>query len=104
MSTATMSVMWFYRKVRQVGEGTLGRHGRYLPTVAWLFNTKLDQFTVNSRRSPKRVGHAHWGEDLPGVGAHLGPPGAIFTAPASTAGNPCDATGSRSPASPAPWH
>src|ERR1700730_1856577 len=39
MSTATMSVMWFCRKVRQVGEGYLGRHGMYLPTVAWLTST-----------------------------------------------------------------
>jgi hypothetical protein len=31
-----MSVMWFCRKARQVGEGTFGRHGMYLPTVAWL--------------------------------------------------------------------
>src|SRR6266568_2783741 len=36
MSIAAMSVRWLCRKLRQVGEGTLGRHGRYLPTVAWL--------------------------------------------------------------------
>ena len=35
-SPAAMSVSWLCRKLRQVGEGTLGRHGRYLPTVAWL--------------------------------------------------------------------
>src|SRR6185295_9698794 len=27
------------RKLRQVGEGTLGRRGRYFPTVAWLTST-----------------------------------------------------------------
>ena len=36
MSTATVSPMWLRRKLRQVGEGTAGRHGMYLPTVAWL--------------------------------------------------------------------
>jgi hypothetical protein len=36
MSIAAMSVRWLCRKLRQVGEGTLGRHGMYLPTVAWL--------------------------------------------------------------------
>src|ERR1700736_3997098 len=36
MSIAAMSVRWFCRKLRQVGEGSLGRHGMYLPTVAWL--------------------------------------------------------------------
>src|ERR1700733_10172526 len=35
MSIAAMSVRWLCRKLRQVGEGTLGRHGMYLPTVAW---------------------------------------------------------------------
>ena len=28
--------MWLRRKLRQVREGALGRHGMYLPTVAWL--------------------------------------------------------------------
>ena len=37
------------------------------------FNTKLEQFTVNSRRSPKRVGHAHLADQITGLGAHLGP-------------------------------
>jgi hypothetical protein len=36
MSIAAMSVKWLCRKLRQVGEGTLGRHGMYRPTVAWL--------------------------------------------------------------------
>src|ERR1019366_3212628 len=36
MSIAAMSVRWLCRKLRQVGDGTLGRHGRYLPTVVWL--------------------------------------------------------------------
>jgi hypothetical protein len=30
MSIAAMSVRWLCRKLRQVGEGTLGRHGMYL--------------------------------------------------------------------------
>jgi hypothetical protein len=36
MSIAAMSGRWLRRKLRQVGEGTLGRHGIYRPTVAWL--------------------------------------------------------------------
>ena len=36
MSTAAMTVIWFRRKLRQVGEGALGRRGKCLPTVAWL--------------------------------------------------------------------
>ena len=36
MSIAAMSGRWLCRKLRQVGEGTLGRHGMYRPTVAWL--------------------------------------------------------------------
>ena len=34
MSIASVSVTWLCRKLRQVGEGVLGRRGRYLPTVA----------------------------------------------------------------------
>jgi class 3 adenylate cyclase len=34
ISTATMTVIWFRKKLRQVGEGVFGRRGRYLPTVA----------------------------------------------------------------------
>jgi hypothetical protein len=34
MSIDAMSVRWLSRKLRQGGEGTLGRHGSYLPTVA----------------------------------------------------------------------
>src|SRR5215831_13257053 len=36
MSIAARSGRWLRRKLRQVGEGTLGRHGIHLPTVAWL--------------------------------------------------------------------
>src|SRR5258707_3124910 len=36
MSIAERSGRWLRRKLRQVGEGTLGRHGIHLPTVAWL--------------------------------------------------------------------
>jgi hypothetical protein len=31
-----MTVIWFRKKLRQVGEGAFGRRGRYLPTVARL--------------------------------------------------------------------
>src|ERR1700730_1359946 len=57
MSTATMSVMWFCRKVRQVGEGTLGRHGRYLPTVAWL--TSIPSLSSSHRAAAQRLGPSH---------------------------------------------
>src|SRR3982074_1133292 len=36
MSIAARSGRWLRRELRQVGEGTLGRHGIHLPTVAWL--------------------------------------------------------------------
>src|SRR6266436_2110851 len=36
MSIAAMSGRWLRRKLRQVGEGTLGRRGIHRPTVAWL--------------------------------------------------------------------
>jgi hypothetical protein len=36
MSIAAMSGRWLRRKLRQVGEGTLGRQGIQRPTVAWL--------------------------------------------------------------------
>jgi hypothetical protein len=36
MSIAAMSGRWSRRKVRQFGEGTLGRQGIHRPTVAWL--------------------------------------------------------------------
>jgi hypothetical protein len=32
---ATMTVIWFRKKLLQVGEGAFGRRRRYLPTVAW---------------------------------------------------------------------
>ena len=58
MSIAAMSVRWLCRKLRQVGEGTLGRHGRYLPTVAWLtLDAELKQFCPQGaglwRREPR---------------------------------------------------
>jgi hypothetical protein len=34
LRSSAMSVMWVRRKLRQVGEGSFGRHGMYLPTVA----------------------------------------------------------------------
>jgi hypothetical protein len=34
--SADRSCCWFTAGDLQVGEGTLGRRGRYLPTVAWL--------------------------------------------------------------------
>jgi len=36
MSIAAMAGRWLRRKLRQVGEGTLGRQGIQRPTVAWL--------------------------------------------------------------------
>jgi hypothetical protein len=35
-ATAAIAVIWFRRKLRQVGEGALRRRARCLPTVAWL--------------------------------------------------------------------
>ena len=47
-----MSVMWSCRNERQVGEGTLGRHGMCLPTVALAdVNSDLEQFAVDAGRA-----------------------------------------------------
>src|ERR1700730_11909745 len=69
------------------------------------FNTKLEQFTVNSRPPPKAGWQCSLGGSDHGYRSSpwAGPRSVILIATASTAGNPCDATGSQSPASPAPW-
>ena len=36
-----MSVRWLCRKLRQVGEGTLGRHGMYLPQASLAHVTRV---------------------------------------------------------------
>ena len=68
--------------LRQVGEGTLGRHGRYLPTVGLA--------DLDAAGWPGSSG----GSDHESR-AHLGavPDGVIATA--SRAGSLCDATGPR---------
>src|SRR6185295_13511627 len=76
MSIAAMSVTWLCRKLRQVGEGALGRHRRYLPTVAW-----LEQFAVDTGRAPERVGEAHLADQIADLGAHLGPSGTARSPP-----------------------
>ena len=58
MSTAAMCVIWFHKKLRQVGEGAFGRRGRYLPTVANL-DAELEEFAVDARCAPERVVEAH---------------------------------------------
>jgi hypothetical protein len=57
MSIAAMSVRWLRKKLRQVGEGTLGRHGRYLPLAD--LDAELEQFAVDAGGAPERVGQAH---------------------------------------------
>jgi hypothetical protein len=92
MSIATVSVRWLCRKLRQVGEGVLGRRGRYLPTVAWLnIHAELEQFAMDARRAQSSSGgsshgfrHSSW-IDQSGV-----------IAIASGGESPCDAIRSRS--------
>ena len=38
------------------------------------FDTKLEQFAVDSGRAPKRVAQTHLADQITGLGAHLGPP------------------------------
>ena len=75
MSIAAMSVRWLCRKLRQVGEGTLGRHGRYLPTVAWLTSMPRLSSSQWMRGAPQSgFGQAHPTDQITNLGAHLGHP------------------------------
>ena len=66
--------MWLCRNERQVGEGALGRHGRYLPTVAWLtVDAELEQLAVDAGRTPKRVCLAHLADQITDLAVHTGP-------------------------------
>jgi hypothetical protein len=73
MSIAAMSGRWLRRKVRQVGEGTLGRHGIQRPTVAWLIlMPSLSSSPWMRGRPPQRVGFAHAANQITDVCADLG--------------------------------
>jgi hypothetical protein len=48
MSIAAMSARWLCRKLRQLGERTQGRHGRYLPTVVCTENLNADVMVMKS--------------------------------------------------------
>jgi hypothetical protein len=98
MSIAAMSGRWLRRKLRQVGEGTLGRHGIHRPTVAWLILMPSLSSSPWMRGAPhnglallmRRIKHAFlcrfWAV----------PDGVIATA--NRAGSPCDAIGPQLPA------
>jgi hypothetical protein len=59
-------------KARQVGEGTLGRDGMHLPTVAWLISIpSFSSFAVDPGRTPKRVGQTHMTDQIPGLCPHI---------------------------------
>ena len=74
MSIAAMSVRWLCRKLRQVGEGTLGRHGRDMPTVAWLTSMpSLSSSPWMRGAAPERVGQAYPADQITDLGTHPGP-------------------------------
>jgi hypothetical protein len=54
MSIATVSVRWLCRKLRQIGEGVLGPHGGYIPTVAWLTSMPSLSNLPRMRGAPQR--------------------------------------------------
>ena len=68
-----MSGRWFRRKLRQVGEGALGRHGIHRPTVAWLILIEFEQLPVNARRTPQRIGVAHAADQITDFWTDPGP-------------------------------
>ena len=72
-----MAVVWFRRKLRQVGEGALGRRGAQGPADSSLaqLDAELEQFAVDARRAPERIGAAHLADQGPDFGARLGGPG-----------------------------
>jgi hypothetical protein len=59
MSIAAVSARWLCGKLREVGEGVLGRRGRYLPSGLADIDAELEQFAMDARRAPERVGGAH---------------------------------------------
>jgi hypothetical protein len=69
ISIGTVSVSWLCRKLRQVGEGVLGRRGGYLPTA------ELKHFAMDSRWAPERVGSAHPADQVADFGIRLGSSG-----------------------------
>src|SRR5262245_3308324 len=74
MSIAVMSGRWFRRKLRQVGEGALGRHGIDRPTAAWLISIpSLSSSPVNARRTPQRVGVTHAADQITDFWTDPGP-------------------------------
>src|ERR1700704_5317604 len=82
MSTAAVSCLWFCRNERQVGEGALERHGRYLPTVAWLTSKPSLSSSPWMRGAPQR-GFARLilRDSSPDPAAHPGPPQTASSAP-----------------------
>ena len=96
MSIAAMSGRWLRRKVRQVGEGTLGRHGIHRRTVAWLIlMPRLEQFPVDAGHPPQRVGFAHGRINDGFLCRSWVVPDEGGIATANRAGSPCDAIGPR---------
>jgi hypothetical protein len=89
------SQQWFCRNERQAGEGTLGRHGICLPTVAWLTSIPSLSSSPWMRGAP----HRGWpgssdGSDHGSRCSSWPVPDAVI-ATAKGVGSPCDAAGSR---------
>src|SRR5260370_19847908 len=76
MSIAAMSGRWLRRKLRQVGEGTLGRHGIHRPTVAWLI------LIPSFRSSPwMRGANFRYTQGFESLRADHSPPNCLVPAP-----------------------
>jgi hypothetical protein len=76
MSTATMTVIWFRKKLRQVGEGAFGRR-RQIPSNGGLtdLDAEVEQFAVDARCAPERVVEAHLPDQVAYFVARLRPSG-----------------------------
>ena len=55
-------------------------------------DAELEQFPVNARRTPQRIGFAHAADQITDVWADPGPPRTHVIASANRTGSPCDAT------------
>ena len=64
------------QELRQVVEGALGRRGRCLPTSSLAdVDAELEQFAVDARGAPERIGATHLTDQGPDFGARLGASG-----------------------------
>ncbi len=85
MSMAAVSCLWLCRNERQVGEGALGRHGRYLPTVAWLTSMPSLSSSPWMRARPKAgLPGSSGGSDHRPRGSYWAVPGGVTAPPVAS--------------------